>query len=768
MRNPEEDLLKIRKPEEDWLKIRNMEADLLGDMRDEDELGDAGGSEDRVGFIMDGVTDAPLGDGTLRLVGYHMSTGQAVFGKVSPEEDMLLVLRFYHWPGGSTAWAPWQQRRRFQPLLASEEWMAAWGALRLTRREMGADSADGGHLVWNTGIHDLPLYHSPAPPVINLSATQPEEYEEIFERYGSARVQLCVFSKTRPDFPFPPEPPVLNEDSTMVPEGAYISHSRRKPMLDPFSSTDGIAVFIDGARFLPDSATLTRVTGRIFDKNYDQIGPDISTGIDLNSDIFHPHYNYSLQINSPNVPPTSTLLLKVYTLDRFSRELALIGWAALNLFVECGKQRAPSSDSSGVQVSLNEGGHQIRIYHSPPPTDRSFSVESLASSGRIVPCATLLTRIRKGKIEHRAEDGTAHEERPQYSQKVYYSDTAQPSPGEVRLYKAMLSRSLVRVREVIPPLAGSFGQEMTPDLQLSDWLQRTFNEKMKNSAPRPFPLCCVSRYLVTSGMSVSVDSAQNLPWSGMTAAHFCFNPPAALYYGDPWRKYDRALPVHDMDLDGSQNCPVWRDGFQTFTGRMFSKYLTLIIHLHEIQPQEVGGHRTEQAGQQGSAMEERSQEFIAGSQAWTAMRVFYKSYCNLGAFQLPLYQGAPSLAVLHALRSEDCRAKLKHLEQNKLISRVAAASVIVRIADGRRREEMERFGSQDINQMYLPEEAIDTYAPQPSGRKLSELAPPGQEEFRKRLGNWYRKYLRAYYRPPQETAKDAAANSEDKGELHLS
>lgn len=66
-----------------------------------------------------------------------------------------------------------------------------------------------------------------------------------------------------------------------------------------------------------------------------------------------------------------------------------------------------------------------------------------------------------------------------------------------------LHRSLVQVREVIPPLAGSFGQEMTPDLQLSDWVQRTFNEKMKDSTPRPFQLCCVSRYLVTSGISVS-------------------------------------------------------------------------------------------------------------------------------------------------------------------------------------------------------------------------------------------------------------------------
>ncbi|KAM5148157.1 LOW QUALITY PROTEIN: coiled-coil domain-containing protein 17 [Mantella aurantiaca] len=752
---------------------RQQRANQRDDIPEEDGFGDAGGREDRIGFIIDRVTDAPPGDGTLRLVGYHMDTGQvirtrgkglscivsavgssvqhgcfifgeqeAVFGNVSPEEDMLLMLRFYHWPGGSTAWAPWQHRRSLQPLLASEEWIAAWAAVRLTRLESpetGADSADAARLVWNTGIHDLPLYHSPAPPVLSLSAIQTDQYKEIFEPYGDARVRVCVFGKTRPDVPFPPESPV--NDAMTVPEGAYIPRSRRKAMVEPYASTEGITVFIDGARFLPDAATVTRVTGRIFDKNFDQIGPDISTGIDLNSDIFHPFFCYSVQINSPDPPPTSTLLLKKF-LNRFSRDLSLIGWAAINLFVESATQRAPSSDAGGVQVSLNEGGHQIRLYHTSPPSDRPFSVESLASWGRIVPCATLLIRIRRGGSRQRDTEVP-----PEYSQGVYYSDTAQPSPGEVRLYTAMVSRSAVQVREAIPPLAGGFGPEMTPDLQLSDWLQKTFNEKMKDSAPRPFQLCCVSRYLVTAGMAVSVDSAQNLPWSGFTLAHISFNPPAAFYYGEPWMRYDRSAPVCHIDPESHQNCPVWRDGFQIFTGRTFHKFLTLVIHLHEIRPEvpATGG---------------RAREFTAGSQAWTAMRVFYRRYCHLGAFQLPLYQGAPTLSALHTLRSGDCREMLRDLERQQLLSRVTAASVILRIGDGRRREELETFGAQDINQIYLPEDSIAAYTAQPNGRILSELAAPGEEEFRKRLVEWYRKYLRSYRQPKE--GDNAAAGFEDK------
>nr|DBA17750.1 TPA: hypothetical protein GDO54_016076 [Pyxicephalus adspersus] len=523
---------------------------------------------------------------------------------VSPEEDMLLMLRFYHWPGGSTAWAPWQHRKSLQPLLANEEWIVAWTAIRLTRPESSGAETDSRCLVWNSGVHDLPLYHSPAPPALSLSGMQPEKLGEIFEQYGDARVRFYIFSKTRPDYPFPLESPAIDNDNMAAPEGAYIPHSRRNPLVEPHSPTDGITVYIDGARFLPDAATVTRVTGRIFDKNYDQFGPDISTRIDLNSDIFHPRYSYSVQIHSPNMPPTSTLLLKVYTLDRFSRELALIGWAALNLFVESGTKRAPSSDSGGIQISLNEGGHQIRLYHRSPPTERPLSAESLASSGQIVPCATLLVRIRKGKTQHQEEDPT---ELPEYSQGVYYSETAQPTLGEILLYKAMNSRSVVQVREVIPPLSGSAGQKMMSDFQLSDWVEKTFNERMKNSATRPFQLCCVSPYLVTSGLV-------------------------------------------------------------TFTRRISHNHLTLIIHLHEIHFQEKAEHSAEQAKMEATSMEEWTQEFRAGSQAWTAMRVFYKNYCDLGAFQLPLYQGAPTMSVLHALRSEDCRAKLKDLERKNMAS----------------------------------------------------------------------------------------------------
>ncbi|XP_063795456.1 uncharacterized protein LOC134957448 isoform X2 [Pseudophryne corroboree] len=763
------------------------------------EKGDVEGG-DRLGFIIDRVTDAPPGDATLRLTGYHMGTGrvihtqrkgmscivsavsssiqhgyfifgeqEAIFSNVSPKEDMLLLLRFYHWPGGSAAWAPWQQRKSLQPLLASEEWAAAWTVVRLTRpasHDPGADIADprNRQLVWDTGTHDLPLYHSPAPPVLSLSAIRQDRYEELFEPYGSARVRFCVFSSTRPDFPFPPDSPNIDSNSKVAPEGVYIPRSRRKPITEPYSSSnDIITLFIDGARFLPDAVTVTRVTGRIFNKNYDQIGPDICTRIDLNSDIFNPFYNYSVQINAPSLPPTSTLLLKVYTVDRFTRDLSLVGWAAVNLFVESGTQRVPKSDSAGAQVSLNEGAHQIRVYHRSPPTDQPFSVESLTSSGWMVPCATLLVRIMKATNDNsQDQDGAVPiiKQHPDYLMGVYLSDTAQPTQGEILLYRAMMKRSVIQVREVVPLLAGSAGQRLVSDEQLSGWVQETFAEMMKE-VPRPFRLSCVSQYNVMSGIKVSLDAAHNLPWSGFTFAHICVNPPAAFYYGHLWTTYDRPVSVDDIDLDSDQKCPVWQDGFKTFTRRIFHKHMTVIFHLHEVWTKEIEGGSPDpkQSKPGSSAVEENPLAFSPGSQAWTALRVFYKSYCNLGVYQLPLYQGTPSLTVLRTLRSADCAAKLRELEQMEMIKRVPAASLTVRIADGRRQDELAEYGPQDIIQSYLTADSLDSYAAQPGGRKLSELIPAQHgDEFQKLLVKWYRKYLASSDRTPatEDTADHKA------------
>ncbi|XP_067845688.1 uncharacterized protein [Heptranchias perlo] len=377
-----------------------------------------------------------------------------------------------------------------------------------------------------------------------------------------------------------------------------------------------------------------------------RIGPDISTGIDLNSNIFEPFYNYHVEFRNPRMPPSATLLLKVYSIDRFSLKLVLIGWAALNVFVESGNETSPTVDSGVVQISLNEGAHQLRLYYDGPDPDKPLSINAVTIEGRYIPCATLLVRLVKARVDKNLRalerDKVPKTEwiklglfqpRPNYDDKVYYSDKARPTTGENYLYHAMVNRSVVLVREIIPMIAGSKEQDLRTDDEIENWIRMKLS-KLTDDKPLSFNLTYISRYLTTYGIKLSVDEAKNLPWANFTLAHSSFNPPGAYYFGSAWAKYDYPVFVENIDFSSLQKCPTWLDNFTAFPRRVYNKYLTVIVHLHEVAV---------------SSLEAGALTYDLKDQAWTALQVFSKGYCNTAIYQLPLYQGAPTQRYLECL-----------------------------------------------------------------------------------------------------------------------
>ncbi|KAL8178804.1 UNVERIFIED_CONTAM: hypothetical protein K2H54_056596 [Gekko kuhli] len=461
------------------------------------------------------VKGAPLGDGAIRLTGYYQKTGQVIgtkdsglnyctdpvrsnikhgyflfgeqevtFQDVALQEDMILVARFYHWPSGRTALTPWDEgfKTQHQPALQSEEWLAAWAVLQLTKSSESSKVMLAGAMkkwesemfTWNTGTHMLTLYHGPVPPI----AMPAQEKQHNFEMYGDATLRLHIFTNQKPDLPFPPESPDILDPARTWPHETFIHHAKEIPPLEPFYDGDGIDLYIDGARFLPDYVTVTRVAGRIFTSSFSQIGPDISTVADLNSSIFDPLYNCAIEIREQFIPPCATLLLK---------------------------------------VSLNDGAHQLRIFHNSPCPDQPFSVSSLTASGRYVPCATLLVRLLKAPVNSSRQTLQRNmvpqanwaklglfQARPDYSDGVYYSDSAKPSAGESCFYEAMANRSVVSVREIVQQLSGN--NSLSTDNKLSSWIHQKLT-RLPGNIPQTFNLTYVSRYITTYGVKVnSIDT----------------------------------------------------------------------------------------------------------------------------------------------------------------------------------------------------------------------------------------------------------------------
>ncbi|XP_051866605.1 uncharacterized protein LOC127567700 [Pristis pectinata] len=723
-------------------------------------------------FIVDRVRGAPNGDGSLRFTGYHQRTGKVIntrnsglvwsttpvksnikqgyfiFGEqemsfydVMPEEDMILIIRFYHWPNGNVTTAPWDINQSMEKLMESEEWLVAWGVLRLSSPADSHALQTQSHVItWNTGTHTVALFHGPVPSPHDLLVLPGEHLRDIWEPYGNATVRLHLFTGSRPSALTIPDSPADTNTIKEWPTLVYIHHARKLPPSLPFTGGDGFDLYIDGARFLPDAVTISRVTGRMFNRNYNQIGPDISSGIDLNSNIFEPFYNHRTEFRNPRMPPSATLLLKVYAIDRFSLKLVLIGWAALNVFVESGNETIPTVDSGVVQISLNEGAHQLRLYYDGPDPDKPLSVNAITVGGRYIPCATLLVRLVKVQTDKNLQalerDKVPKSEwtklglfqpRPNYEDKVYYSDKARPTTGENDLCHTMLNRSFVSVREIVPMIIGTKEQEFRTDIELQNWIHMKLS-KLVDDKPLTFNMTYISRYLTTYGIKLSVDRANNLPWDNFTLAHTSFNPPGAYYYGSPWAKYDHPAFIDNIDFDSPQKCPIWLDNFKSFPGRVYNKYLTVIVHLHEVVV---------------SPLETNALNYEMKEQAWTALQVFSKGYCNTAIYHLPLYQGAPNQDVLAALARGDCQSVLDDLVHKNTIFRLRGASVLVRIADGRRDEELARYSEQHINQSYLSSELIEQYEPEPSNVLLRQLIPAGLSvgDFKKQLSQRFRELV---------------------------
>ncbi|XP_072130750.1 uncharacterized protein [Mobula birostris] len=217
----------------------------------------------------------------------------------------------------------------------------------------------------------------------------------------------------------------------------------------------------------------------------------------------------------------------------------------------------------------------------------------------------------------------------------------------------MVNRSFVSVQEMVPLIADNKEQDFRTDTELQNWIHMKLSKRVDDK-PLAFNLTYVSRYLTTYGIKLSVDRANNLPWDSFTLAHTSFNPPGAYYYGSPWAKYDRLAFIDNVDFNSLQKCPVWLDNFKSFPGRVYNKYLTVIIHLREVTC---------------STLKADALKYEMKEQAWTALQVFSKGYCNTAVYHLPLYQGAPNQDVLAALAKGGCQSILDDLvHKNTLMS----------------------------------------------------------------------------------------------------
>ncbi|XP_033737089.1 uncharacterized protein LOC117325189 isoform X5 [Pecten maximus] len=716
-----------------------------------------------IGFQVDRVKHAEQGEGKMRLTAYYASTGkvvqssagpvtcsttavrsnfkhgyhvfgqqEATFSDIEMQGDMILMARFYlrkRQQDDSDDYLI--QDNAQEATLYDNETLVAWGAIPIvlssdpqitsrSRRNFNPNT-----MTINSGTHTIKLFYPPAAEAGQIP------FEEIptnrdWKRYGRSTLRIHIFQgEPRPGSLTPSENSDDGED--VLPEYTWLPLERKAPPKDPFLKGDGFDVYIDGGRYFPDSVSFTKVAGRLLDRKYEVHGRDISTTVKLDSDIHSPVYEDKTEFRESNIPPSATLLLKIYTVDNFYKGLTVVGYSTLNIFVESGTERQPAIDKPGLQVSLNEGAHQLRLYSQGPNGVDPLTEPCLRDAGiRVVPCASLLvriTRVPKGPSGHALEATKVPQAdwlrlglwqpRPKYTDRIYYSSKCMPSKGESKLFHSMMRRPPMSNRDAVARMAQAKESFFRSDKNIEEFIRNKLTKSV-DQKPLDQDLNFIATYSPRQGLKIAMDSAANLPWSNFTHAHVCLNPPGAFYLGAPHATYDKLTFTEMLDLNSTNSSPAWKDGFKHFPGRSFHRYLVYIIHLQEVSV----------------TVARENYKYGLIEQAWTAVQVFTDRYAYTSIFQLPLYQGSPTPQMLKQLAREPCQEWMERNLRSRAIHLVDGASVFVRLSDARREDELpgDIAGNKlvEVNTDYIPSGLEEAYNKEKPGKVLGSLVPSGK------------------------------------------
>jgi hypothetical protein len=178
-----------------------------------------------------------------------------------------------------------------------------------------------------------------------------------------------------------------------------------------FGAKDGFAMYVDGARFIPESLAVTNVTVTALSRDLKQQGVARMTGLVYGTDPACPGFAFRHVYRSPPYDPTTTLTFRVAGLDQRTRETTILGYAQLPAFRDRKEVKSAAFakqpvSANATPVWLNEGMFQLPIYRGMPPARAPFTASS-CQRFPTVPCATLLVRLEN--LSDEEEEGAGVE-----------------------------------------------------------------------------------------------------------------------------------------------------------------------------------------------------------------------------------------------------------------------------------------------------------------------------------------------------------------------
>ncbi|XP_073171299.1 uncharacterized protein [Lepidochelys kempii] len=193
----------------------------------------------------------------------------------------------------------------------------------------------------------------------------------------------------------------------------WIPYNSSTILPSPTSLNCPFDLYIDALCYIPDNATITKVTGQIKNLWLNSL-PDIMAFPLPNSSSRNPEFQYPIVLNGddPKVMDINTcVLLQVYTVDVDSGDLVLIGNSMIRVFNDDGK--------------LNVGGFQLRLRGGMPTKEPAALTPSALNQYPVIPCCTILLRL----LPHTQFSVLA----PSYLMGYHFSNDSKPSNSELEV-----------------------------------------------------------------------------------------------------------------------------------------------------------------------------------------------------------------------------------------------------------------------------------------------------------------------------------------------
>ncbi|RMX47241.1 hypothetical protein pdam_00012926, partial [Pocillopora damicornis] len=236
--------------------------------------------------------------------------------------------------------------------------------------------------------------------------------------------------------------------------------------MEETTNYDSFDVYIDEVRFLPDNATIIKVTGSILGPFWKtpetlEISP-VEAFPMLDSSARCPKFHYKYTVNAPasGIPEEVMLLLRIYTLDVNSGDLIVIGNSIIRIFTE-----------KDNEWHLNVGGHQLPLKHILPSTVARLTEESFDGITKVPVCSVLIRLLPHSEVFIEA---------PGYASGFYVSDCCKPNESERCIFRRFQGYHAYppTVREAVRDIKEEEANQDTEEFDLANdqvvtqWYQR--------------------------------------------------------------------------------------------------------------------------------------------------------------------------------------------------------------------------------------------------------------------------------------------------------